>query len=81
MITQLLFNGRMATGELNFQECITKSFLKEKISQIGKFSNMVTILRHDTLVISNDLNNLFKNMNIIPTLALCMVSSSIQIYH
>ena len=82
MITQLLFNGRMATGELNFQECITKSFLKEKISQIGKFSNMVTILRHDTLVISNDLNNLFKNMNLIPALALCMVNCYIfQIYY
>jgi len=64
----------MVTGELKFEECVAKPFLKEKLQGIGIMTHLVTILKHDHYVVSHDMSVLFKRMNFLPSLALCMVS-------
>jgi len=73
-----LFNGRMVTGELKFDECVAKPFLKEKLQGIGIMSHLVHILKHDNFVVSVGMSVLFKRMNLLPSLALCMVRYGLE---
>ena len=74
LISQLLFNGKMVTGELKFEDCVTKTFFKDKLQSIGIMSQLVTILKHDNYVITRDLSLLMKKMNLVPALAICLVT-------
>lgn len=61
------------TGELKFEDCVTKTLFKEKLQNIGIMSHLVTILKHDNYVITREMSQLFKKMGLLPSLAVCMV--------
>lgn len=73
LVSQLLYNGKSATGELKFEECISKGFFKDQLQNTGIMSHLVTILKHDCSVITRELSSLFKKMNLIPALTVCLV--------
>lgn len=73
-ISQLLFNGKTVTGEMKFEDCVAKTFFKEKLQSIGIMSQLVTILKHDNYVITRDLAQLMNKMNLLPSLAICLVT-------
>jgi hypothetical protein len=74
LISQLLYNGKASTGELKFEECITKGIFKDQLQNTGIMSHLVNILKHDCLVITREMSSLFKKMNLIPAFTVCLVT-------
>jgi hypothetical protein len=56
----------MVTGEMKFEDCVTKTFFKEKLQSIGIMGQLVNILKHDNYVITRGLSSLMKKMNLLP---------------
>ena len=80
LVSQLLFNGRMVTGELKFEECVAKLFLKDRLQGIGMMNQLVSILKHDNFVLSHGMSILFKRLNFLPALAICMVINELFLF-